>query len=130
MPELSHFPLKMSCLCSMILVMTFFLVSPIYRALQVQANWSTPGKLLGSSFDLSLHIKFFKLHLQVKMIFMANFYFSFFNWDSIHATLNSHYEAWSYNKKKHEKIKTNRTSVQKEPTLKRCLLTLDLKPCR
>ena len=60
---------------------------------------------------------------------MENFYL-FFNWDSIHARLNSHYEAWSYNKKKHEKIKTYRTYVQKEPTVKRCLLILDLKPFR
>ena len=51
-PELSHFPLKLSCWCSMVLVMTFFLVSPIYRALRVQSNWWTPGKLLRSSFDL------------------------------------------------------------------------------
>ena len=29
----------------------------------------------------------------------------FFNWDSLHARLNSHYEAWSYKKKKHKKIK-------------------------
>ena len=28
----------------------------------------------------------------------------FFNWDSFHARLNSHYEAWSYKKKKHKKI--------------------------
>ena len=24
-----------------------------------------------------------------------------FNWDSLHASLNSHYEAWNYKKKKH-----------------------------
>ena len=27
----------------------------------------------------------------------------FFNWNSLHARLNSHYEAWSYKKKKHKK---------------------------
>ena len=27
----------------------------------------------------------------------------FFNWDSLHARLNSHHEAWSYKKKKHKK---------------------------
>ena len=27
----------------------------------------------------------------------------FFNWDSLHARLNSQYEAWSYEKKKHKK---------------------------
>ena len=36
---------------------------------------------------------------------------TFFNWDSLHARLNSHYEAWSYKKKKYEKIKAHRKSV-------------------
>ena len=27
----------------------------------------------------------------------------FFNWDSLHARLNSHYEAWSYKKKEAQK---------------------------
>ena len=27
----------------------------------------------------------------------------FFHWDSLHARLNSHYEAWSYKEKKHKK---------------------------
>ena len=31
--------------------------------------------------------------------------FFFFNWYSLHARLNSHYEAWSYKKKKHKKVK-------------------------
>ena len=35
----------------------------------------------------------------------------FFNWDSLHATLNSHYKAWSYKKKEHKKIKAYRKSV-------------------
>ena len=35
----------------------------------------------------------------------------FFNWDSLHARLNSHYEAWSYKKKKYEKIRAHRKSV-------------------
>ena len=52
----------------------------------------------------------------------------FFNWDSLHARLNSHYEAWSYKKKKHKKIKAYRKSAQKEPTVKRSLFILDLKP--
>ena len=72
-PELSHFPLKLSCWCSMVLVMTFFLFSPIYRVLQVQSNWQTPGKLLGSSFDLFRQIKLFKLCPEVKIVFKPNF---------------------------------------------------------
>ena len=34
----------------------------------------------------------------------------FFNWDSLHAGLNSYYEAWNYKKKKHKKIKVYRKS--------------------
>ena len=44
--------------------------------------------------------------LGVQMIFVF-----FFNCDSLHARLNSHYEACSYKKKKHEKIKAYRKSV-------------------
>ena len=44
--------------------------------------------------------------------------FFFFNWDSLHARLNSYYEAWSYKEKKHEKIKACKESVLKEPQLK------------
>ena len=35
----------------------------------------------------------------------------FFNWDSLHARLNSHYEAWSYKKGSTEKITGYRKSV-------------------
>ena len=52
-----------------------------------------------------------------------------FNWDSLHARLNSH-KAWNYKKKKHKKIRAYRKSVWKEPTVKRCLLNLDSKPLR
>ena len=36
--------------------------------------------------------------------------FVFFNCDSLHARLNSHYEAWSYKKKKHKKIRAHRAT--------------------
>ena len=35
----------------------------------------------------------------------------FFNWDSLHTRLNSHFEAWAYKKKKHKKIKEHGKSV-------------------
>ena len=35
----------------------------------------------------------------------------FFNWDPLYARLNSNYEAQSYKKKKHKKIKAYRQSV-------------------
>ena len=37
--------------------------------------------------------------------------FSFFNWESLHARLNSHYKAWSYKKKSTKKITGYRKSV-------------------
>ena len=51
----------------------------------------------------------------------------FFNWDSLHARLNSHYKACGYKKKEYKKIKKIN---QKEPTVNRRLLILDLKPFR
>ena len=36
---------------------------------------------------------------------------TFFNWYSLHARLNSHYEAWSYKKRKHKKVKAYRKSI-------------------
>ena len=50
------------------------------------------------------------LHLQILFFF---FTLIFFNWDSLHAPLNSHYKAWSYKKKKHKKIKTYKKSLYK-----------------
>ena len=37
-PELSHFPFMLSYWCSIVLVITFFFVSPMYSALQLQFN--------------------------------------------------------------------------------------------
>ena len=49
----------------------------------------------------------FNAHLKKKI----KIFLFFFNWDSLHARLNSHYKAWSYKKKKHKKIKAYRKSV-------------------
>ena len=38
-------------------------------------------------------------------------FFFFFNWDSPHARLNSHYEAWSYKKRSTKRITGYRKSV-------------------
>ena len=51
-----------------------------------------------------------------------------YNWDSLHARLNSHYEAWSYKKTKCKKVKAYKKSRELED--KRCLLTLNLKSFR
>ena len=62
-------------------------------------------------------------------ISVIDFFFNF-NWDSLHARLNSYYKAWSYKKKKSKKIKAYSKSLQKEPTVNRCLLILDVQTFR
>ena len=57
-------------------------------------------------------------------------FFFFFNWDSLYTRLKSHYRHEFTKKKKHKKVNVYRKSVKKEPTVKRCLLILDLKTLR
>ena len=54
----------------------------------------------------------------IKILFLLGIHF---------AWLNIHLEAWRYMKKKHKKIRAYNKSVQKELTVKRCVLILDLK---
>ena len=73
-------------------------------------------------------LRLLKSNSLIKLIYCL---VNFFNWDSLHARLNSQYEARSYKKKKHKKLKHRyKKSVQKGPTVKRCLLILYLKPLR
>ena len=48
------------------------------------------------------------------------------NWDSLHASLNSHNKASSYKKKNKKMIKAYWKPLQNERTVNRCLLILDL----
>ena len=56
-------------------------------------------------------IRFFSKLITLINSFMTEVHISFFfflkkkNWDSLHVKLNSYYEALSYKKKKHEKVK-------------------------
>ena len=51
-------------------------------------------------------------HGELCYIFVSQMtFFFFFNWYSLHARLNSHYEAWSYKKRKHKKVKAYRESI-------------------
>ena len=59
----------------------------------------------------SFHIRLIKINsLFSKLLFFLLCLALFFNWDLLHAKLNSHYKAWSYKKKKHKKIKVYRKS--------------------
>ena len=57
---------------------------------------------------------------------LTTYMYHFFNWDSLYASLDSHYEAWSYKKKKHTKIKAYKKSAWKNLQLKGVFLDLKL----
>ena len=59
--------------------------------------------------SLPYHIKSSENLESFKRTIFFNYFF--FNWDSLHARLDSHYEAWSCKKKKHKKIKAYMKSV-------------------
>ena len=69
---------------------------------------------------LSLYIYIIYIYIYI--------YIYIFNWDSLHARLNGHYNTWSCKKGSTKKITGYRKSVYNKPTVKRCLLILDLKP--
>ena len=74
-------------------------------------------------------LKTLPLQLVLRTTNQTKVFFAFF-FNSLHARLSSHYKAWSYKKKNHKKIRAHRKSVQKEHTVKRCLLILDFKAPR
>ena len=64
---------------------------------------------LSSYKNKKLKVKLNKLELGKEKIRHSVYHLFYakhfcFNCDSLHARLNSHYEAWSYKKKKHKKI--------------------------
>ena len=67
------------------------------------------------------------------LLYVTTAWLDFFFWTRIHSIQGvqpSRYEACSYEKKKHTKIKAYIKSVQKEPTVERCLLVRDLNSLR
>ena len=78
--------------------------------------------MIGSFFGCSYQFNGMKIHLGTALRL------HFFNWDSIHARLNSHCKAWNYKKKKNKKTEASRKSLSKEPTINWCMLIPDLKP--
>ena len=59
---------------------------------------------------------------------MADFFF--FNWDSLHARLNSHQRHGVTRKEAQKKLQDTENLFRKKPTVKRYLLILDLNPLR
>ena len=62
-----------------------------------------------ATFFIQLILDFFLL--LTKIINCRTYWRKFFNWYSLHARLNGHYQAWSYKKKKHKKVKAYKKSV-------------------
>ena len=74
-PELSDFPLRLSCWCSMVLVMTFLLVLPIYLVFQVQSNFTNNWKAIRKEFLTYSYISGFlksNSHLLKKFVLFAS----------------------------------------------------------
>ena len=78
--------------------------------LSIIYNDNTPSftDLLERDNSVSVHYRNIQV-LATELHKCANFFF--FNWDSLHARLNSHYQVWSYNKRSTKKITGYRKSI-------------------
>ena len=78
-----------------------------YKDVYISSFFPRTGRLWNSlpleCFPLTYDLNGFKSRIKRHLFFL--------NWDSLHARLNSHYKAWSYEKKKHKKIKACKKSV-------------------
>ena len=68
-------------------------------------------KILQNSQENTCARVSFLIKLQASGLFFFIYFLLFFNWDSLHARLKSHYEAWSYKKRSTKKITGYRKSV-------------------
>ena len=82
------------------------------------ANWLSVYKLSGYGFE-SCHSHLVKSYTKATKVWSRA--------STIHSWNSTE---WSYKKKKHKKITAYSKYVLKEPTVKRCLLILDIKPLR
>ena len=64
------------------------------------------------AMDRLVQLKTFGCNIKVfgYVKLLSNF---FFNWDSLHARLNSHYKAWSYKKKKQKDQRMQEISLER-----------------
>ena len=72
-PEISRFLLRLSCWCSMVLVM-IFLATPMYSTLQVQSNWHTTANYLEVVLISSYISSFLDYVQEWKRICQVKFY--------------------------------------------------------
>ena len=65
------------------------------------------------NFNLWNLMKFEREHGNINHLFWSlwPWIILLFNWELLHARLNNHYKAWSYNKKKYKQIKAYSKSI-------------------
>ena len=82
--------------------------------------------MFNNGLRVSLMLKFIFLcfeltdtleHLYL-FIYLSIYLFIYFNWDSFHVRLNSHYGAWGYMKKEYKKLKHTGNLFRKNVQLK------------
>ena len=68
-----------------------------------EVSMSTSNNIGSFDMELPYYYHYYYYHYY--------YYYYYFNWNSLHARLNSHYEAWNYKKKSTKKITGYRQSV-------------------
>ena len=87
----------------------FFLISnPHKYHIWLKRDYAAPVEKL---INIFMTVNFCVIITYVNVFIINEIYQNFFNWDSLLAKLYSHYEAWSYKKNKHKKIKSYKKSV-------------------
>ena len=91
-------------------ILIFYLTISIFYFFSSAVNCGCFCTAHDGSKYCALFYHSFDLYIICVSYWCSNFFF--FNWDSLHARLNSHYETWSYKKKKStKKITDYRKSV-------------------
>ena len=111
----------------------YFVLAQIFRTCKTSHNLKTFFKIFSYRskrfgailiWQTLFSLKFFQWQNIIHIIFIVFIFhllicsLLFLNRDLLHARLNSHYEAESYKKKKHKKIKAYGKYVKKEPAVK------------
>ena len=96
------------------LIAVFFPVSP-FIPMSPLLTWEIFANL---SIHCNLPIYYFGQNLPASPFIPPSPSFFFFNWDSLHASLNSHYKAWSYNKRSTKRLQDTENLLRKNLQLK------------
>ena len=84
-----------------------------YRKVKAISNLKFRDRLLGEDMKLKVSQEYFR---RLRKVFKSKLIF--FNWDSLHARLNSHHEAWKNKKKRTKRLKHKGNMFRKNLQLK------------